>query len=111
MNDRLAHRVVRSSQATPAAVDKSQRLEHENSDSPPPSPALSPIANAAGPSNLDFLGPHFRGRSSGAQLCVSGPVDTQLLIRLSRIFDRLHQGWTPNSDKYVAQLQAEFQDH
>ena len=31
---RLDHRVVRSSQATPAAVDKSQRLEHENSDSP-----------------------------------------------------------------------------
>ncbi len=34
MYDRLAHRVGRSSQATPAAVDKSQRLEHENSDTP-----------------------------------------------------------------------------
>jgi hypothetical protein len=34
MYDRLAHRVGRSSQATPAAVDKSQRLEHKNSDSP-----------------------------------------------------------------------------
>jgi hypothetical protein len=34
MYERLAHRVGRSSQATPAAVDKSQRLEHENSDSP-----------------------------------------------------------------------------
>jgi hypothetical protein len=33
---RLAHRGVRSSQATPAAVDKSaERLEHKNSDSPP----------------------------------------------------------------------------
>ncbi|MDQ3024791.1 MAG: hypothetical protein M3R04_10525, partial [bacterium] len=32
---RLAHRVGRSSQATPAAVDKSlKRLEHKNSDSP-----------------------------------------------------------------------------
>jgi hypothetical protein len=32
---RLAHRGVRSSQATPAAVDKSaERLEHKNSDSP-----------------------------------------------------------------------------
>ena len=31
---RLAHRVVRSSQATPAAVDKSQRPSHKNSDIP-----------------------------------------------------------------------------
>jgi hypothetical protein len=31
---RLAHRVVRSSQATPAAVDKSQWASHKNSDNP-----------------------------------------------------------------------------
>ncbi len=32
---RLAHRVGRSMQTTPAAVDKStQRLEHKNSDTP-----------------------------------------------------------------------------
>ncbi len=31
---RLAHCVVRSSQATPAAVDKSQGSSHENSDNP-----------------------------------------------------------------------------
>ena len=30
----LAHRGVRSSQATPAAVDKSFGLEHKNSDTP-----------------------------------------------------------------------------
>jgi hypothetical protein len=35
---RLAHRGVRSSQATPAAVDKSaERLEHKKTDSPPKS--------------------------------------------------------------------------
>ena len=34
MRPRLAHRVGRSSQATPAAVDKSQRLAHRNSDGP-----------------------------------------------------------------------------
>ncbi len=37
MQHLLAHRVVRSMQATPAAVDikSTQRLEHKNSDSPP----------------------------------------------------------------------------
>ena len=34
IHHRLAHRVARSSQATIAAVDKSQRLTHRNSDSP-----------------------------------------------------------------------------
>jgi hypothetical protein len=35
MRSRLAHRVGRSSQATPAAVDKSfERLTHRNSDNP-----------------------------------------------------------------------------
>lgn len=36
MNHRLAHCVGRSSQATPAAVDKSpRRLTHKNPDAPP----------------------------------------------------------------------------
>ncbi len=49
---RLAHRVGRSSQATPAAVDKStQRLEHKNSDKPVgvvAEPALPGIVRIAG---------------------------------------------------------------
>jgi len=35
MFPRLAHRGVRSSQATPTAVDKSKSASHKNSDIPP----------------------------------------------------------------------------
>ena len=50
MKHRHAHRGVRSSQATPAAVDKSQGLTHKNSDNPDSF-------------NADWNLTHFRARS------------------------------------------------
>jgi hypothetical protein len=54
MRPRLAHRVGRSSQATPAAVDKSQRFAHRNLDSPGPN---NPLTKLHSPSARGTLQP------------------------------------------------------